>query len=219
VRASVLEHLLGEATTVPPDRGVFLEHTWRLRPELCAIVSSAFYEGRLEPAAVTARRLVSAGAGLRFVELDHVGNRQRSPEEAAWIRDEVERLLSRETFTGEDGVTRPLRGSDILVVAAYNMQVRSLREQLPADVRVGTVDKFQGQQAPIVLFSMATSSGADLPRGLEFLFSRNRINVAISRAQCLAYVVASPRLLVADAQSPEQMRLVNTVCRLAEGSR
>jgi uncharacterized protein len=219
VRASVLEHLLGEATTVPPDRGVFLEHTWRLRPELCAIVSSAFYEGRLEPAAVTARRLVSAGAGLRFVELDHVGNRQRSPEEAAWIRAEVERLLSRETFTGEDGVTRPLRGSDILVVAAYNMQVRSLREQLPADVRVGTVDKFQGQQAPIVLFSMATSSGADLPRGLEFLFSRNRINVAISRAQCLAYVVASPRLLVADAQSPEQMRLVNTVCRLAEGSR
>ncbi len=91
-----------------------------------------------------------------------------------------------------------------------------MREQLPTDVRVGTVDKFQGQQAPVVFFSLASSSGADLPRGLEFLFSSNRINVAISRAQCLAYVVASPLLLVADANTPEQMRLINTVCRLAK---
>ena len=215
VRASVLEHLLGDDMTVPPERGIFLEDTWRLRPELCRIVSTAFYDGRLQPADVCSRRDLSAGVGLRFIELAHAGNRQRSPEEAAWVRKEIDRILG-STFTNEDGTKRPLGPDDMLVVAAYNAQVRCLREHLPDTVRVGTVDKFQGQQAPVVFFSMATSIGADLPRGLEFLFSPNRINVAISRAQCLAYVVDSPQLLVADARTPEQMRLLNTVCRLAE---
>jgi predicted RecB family nuclease len=215
VRASVLEHLLGEETTVSPGRGLFLERTWRLRPELCAIVSEAFYDGRLEPVEICACRDLGAGVGLLFAPIEHEGNRQRSPEEAAWIRDEIDRLRGI-AYTEGDGATRPLRDEDVLVVAAYNAQVRCLREQLPDAVRVGTVDKFQGQQAPVVFFSMATSTGADLPRGLEFLFSPNRINVAISRAQCLAYVVGSPALLVADARTPEQMRLVNTMCRLAE---
>jgi predicted RecB family nuclease len=215
VRASVLEHLLGTDTTVPPSRGLFLEQTWRLRPELCAIVSAAFYENRLRTADVCSRRDLSAGVGLRFVEIEHSGHRQRSPEEAHWIRAEIRRLLGA-TFTDEAGNQHVLAEEHILVVAAYNAQVRCLREQLPHNVRVGTVDKFQGQQAPVVFFSMATSSGSDLPRGIEFLFSPNRINVAISRAQCLAYIVGSPLLLVADARTPEQMRLLNTVCRLAE---
>jgi predicted RecB family nuclease len=217
VRASVLEHLLGGDSTVPPGRGIFLERTWRLRPEICRFVSDAFYEGRLEPAGVCARRETRDGVGLRFAPVEHVGNRQRSREEAAWIAAEIRRLLGT-GFRDADGAERPLVPSDFLVVAPYNMQVRCLREALPAGVPVGTVDRFQGQQAPVVFFSMATSSGADLPRGIEFLFSPNRFNVAISRAQCLVYVVASPRLLVADARTPEQMRLINTVCRFAEAA-
>jgi uncharacterized protein len=217
VRASVLEHLLGGGVTVPPDRGLFLERTWRLRPELCDFVSTEFYEGRLEPEEVARRRSLAAGNGLRFIEVEHTGNRQRAPEEAAWIGEEILRLLGTE-FTDEHG-TRALRPEDILVVAPYNMQVRCVRAAVPEDVPVGTVDKFQGQQAPVVFFSMTSSSGEDVPRGLEFLFSRNRFNVAVSRAQCLAYVVASPALLVADARTPEQMRLLNTVCRFAESAR
>ncbi|HKG43119.1 MAG TPA: ATP-binding protein, partial [Gaiellaceae bacterium] len=215
VRASVLEHLLDEPT-VRPDRGLFLERTWRLRPELCRFVSETFYDGRLRAEEATGERSLDAGNGLRFVGLRHSGNRQRSAEEAAWIAAEVERLLG-SPFT--DGArTRALGVEDMLVVAPYNMQVRALRAAVPAGVRVGTVDKFQGQEAPVVFFSLTSSSGDEVPRGLEFLFSRNRFNVAISRAQCLAYVVASPALLVADAKTPEQMRLVNTVCRFAEAA-
>ena len=103
-----------------------------------------------------------------------------------------------------------------MVVAPYNAQVRLLRERLPAGVEVGTVDKFQGREAPVVFYSMATSSGEDVPRGLDFLFSRNRLNVAISRAQCLAYLVCSPRLLEVDCRTIEQMRLANALCRFVE---
>jgi superfamily I DNA and/or RNA helicase len=120
------------------------------------------------------------------------------------------------TFTDADGTTRPLRDEDFMVVAPYNAQVQRLRTVLPSRVRVGTVDKFQGQEAPIVFFSMATSSGEDVPRSLSFLFSRNRLNVAISRAQCLAVLVCSPRLLEARCQSVEEMQLVNALCRLVE---
>ena len=103
-------------------------------------------------------------------------------------------------------------GENVLVVAPYNMQVNALKLALPAGARVGTVDKFQGQEAEAVIVSMATSSGEDLPRNMEFLFSKNRLNVAISRARCLALVVASPRLLEVRCTTPEQMALVNTLC-------
>jgi superfamily I DNA and/or RNA helicase len=116
----------------------------------------------------------------------------------------------------EDGVERPLAYGDFIVVAPYNAHVRLLREQLPEAVRVGTVDKFQGQQATVSFFAMASSSGEDVPRGLDFLFSRNRLNVAVSRAKCLAYVVASPRLLETSCRTVEQMRLVNALCRFVE---
>jgi uncharacterized protein len=213
----VLEHLLGEEVTVPPDRGVFLAQTWRLRPEICKFVSDAFYEGRLEPAEVCEKRSLEAGVGLRFVEVEHSGNRVSSPEEAEVIARESERLRGTE-FTDENGSRRALGHDDILVVAPYNAQVRCLRIMLPPEVQVATVDKFQGQQAPVVFFSMTTSSGNDLPRGLEFLFSPNRFNVAISRAQCLAYVVASSTLLLANVCSPEQMRMLNVACRFAQPS-
>jgi RNase_H superfamily/AAA domain len=212
--ASVLGHLLGEEETVPPDRGIFLEQTWRLRPEVNAYVSEAFYEGRLEPAPVTSERSIVDGNGVRFLPVDHAGHSQSSPEEAARVRDEIERLVG--TSYVEGGVERPLRYTDFIVVAPYNMHVRCLREALPEAVRVGTVDKFQGQEATVSFFSMASSSGEQVPRGLEFLFSRNRLNVAVSRARCLAYVVASPRLLEADCKTVEQMRLVNALCRFVE---
>jgi len=126
------------------------------------------------------------------------------------------RIAEGRAFTDADGTTRPLRDDDFMVVAPYNAQVLRLRTALPAGVRVGTVDKFQGQEAPVVFFSMATSSGDDVPRSLSFLFSRNRLNVAISRAQCLAILVCSPRLLEARCQSIEEMQLVNALCRLVE---
>jgi predicted RecB family nuclease len=212
--ASVLGHLLGADETVPPDRGLFLEQTWRLRPEVNAYVSETFYEGRLEPAAVTSTRSIAAGNGVRFLAIPHQAHSQASPEEAEAVRGEIERLVG--TAYVEDGAERPLAYEDFIVVAPFNAHVRLLRETLPEEVRVGTVDKFQGQQAAVSFFAMASSSGEDVPRGLDFLFSRNRLNVAVSRAKCLAYVVASPRLLETSCRTVEQMRLVNALCRFVE---
>ena len=203
--ASVLEHLLDGAATIAPDRGIFLETTYRLHPDVCGFISEEFYEGRLQPDPVTSTRTTPFGTGLRWLAVDHEGNRQDSPEEAAAVRAEIERLAA--AGVGLD---------EIKVVAPYNAQVDRLRAVLPAAVEVGTVDKFQGQQARVVFYSMASSSGEDVPRGLEFLFSRNRFNVAISRAQCLAYLVCSPRLLEVDCRTIDHMRLANALCRFVE---
>ncbi len=216
--ASVLEHLLGDADTIPPDRGLFLGVTYRLHPEICEFVSELSYERRLRPDLRTALRHVAAGDGLRWLPVEHDGNRGSSPEEAEAIRVELERLIGG-AYTDEHGRERRLGWDDVLVVAPYNAQVRCLREALGPRARVGTVDKFQGQEAPVVFFSMATSSGDDLPRNLEFLFSRNRLNVAISRAKCLAVLVASPRLLEVNCRTIEQMRMVNGLCRFVELAR
>jgi predicted RecB family nuclease len=213
--ASVLEHLLGDAQTIPEDRGLFLEHSYRMHPDVCRYISDAFYESRLEPAEGCERQGTSLGTGLRFLPVEHEGNRRSSAEEAALVGEEFERLLGGE-WTDAQGVTRPLGLNDILVVAPYNEQVKCLAETLPHGARVGTVDKFQGQQAPVVFFSMATSSGEDVPRNLEFLLSRNRLNVAVSRAKCLAYVVASPMLLEVGCRSIEQMRMANALCLFVE---
>jgi uncharacterized protein len=213
--ASVLEHLLGAAPTIPEDRGVFLERSFRMHPGVCAFISEIVYAGRLYSDESAVRRLTSVGTGIRFVSVEHEGNRSSSDEEVARIAALIADML-RGTFTDSDGTSRPLRPADFMVVAPYNAQVRRLRAGLPEGVRIGTVDKFQGQEAPIVFFSMATSSGEDVPRNLAFLFSRNRLNVAISRAQCLAILVCSPRLLEARCHSIEEMELVNALCRLVE---
>mgnify|MGYP000176761121 CR=1 FL=1 len=213
--ASVLEHLLGDAQTVPPERGIFLEQTWRLRPELCAFTSEAYYEERLGWAEPCERRTLGAGDGLVLRYVEHAGRGQSSWEEADAVADEIRALLGT-PFTDERGATRPLEAADVLVVAPYNAQVRALRARVPAGVRVGTVDKFQGQQAPVVVVSLASSSGEDAPRGIGFVFDRHRVNVATSRAQCRAVLVCAPRLLEADCRTVEQMRLVAAVCRFAE---
>ena len=212
---SVLEHLLGDAPTIPEDRGVFLERSFRMHPDVSAFISEIVYAGRLHSDASAERRTTSFGTGIRFEPVDHDGNKSSSDEEVARVAALIAGMRGG-TFTDGDGTTRPLREEDFMVVAPYNAQVQRLRAALPAGVRVGTVDKFQGQEAPIVFFSMATSSGEDVPRSLSFLFSRNRLNVAISRAQCLAVLVCSPRLLEARCESIEEMQLVNALCRLVE---
>jgi len=212
---SVLQHLLGDDLTVPPDRGLFLALTWRLRPELCAFTSDAYYEGRLDHATQTAWRSLALGNGPVWLPVEHVGRSQSSVEEADAIAAAVRELVG-SPFTDADGTTRRLGEGEVLVVAPYNAQVRMLRSRLPAGVPVGTVDKFQGQQAPVVLVSMASSSPDDAPRGIGFAFDRHRFNVATSRAQCRAVLVCSPRLLDADCRTVAQMRLVSAVCRFVE---
>ncbi|MBA3476494.1 MAG: DNA2/NAM7 family helicase [Actinobacteria bacterium] len=212
--ASVLEHVLGEHETIPEHLGIFLEQTRRMHPAVCRFVSDAFYEGRLGSMPACAERTTSDGVGVRWLEVVHEGNRVDSDEEAESIAEEIERLLSH-TFR-DGGVERPLAYGDVIVVAPYNAQVRLLRERLPRAVEVGTVDKFQGREAAVVFYSMASSSGEDVPRGLDFLMSRNRLNVAVSRAQCLAYVACSPRLLDVDCRTVEHLKLANALCRYVE---
>jgi uncharacterized protein len=213
---SVLDHLLQDEATISTDRGLFLETTWRMHPDVCAFISDLAYDGRLHSEAACARQRIDStglsGTGLRYLPVDHVGNAQQSQEEVDVVVAEVTRLLASGTFTDRTGIGRPLTPADILVVAPYNMQVRSLLNSLPEGVEAGTVDKFQGREAPVVFFSMATSSGDEVPRGLDFLFSRNRLNVAISRAKALAVLVCSPRLLDTRCRTVEQMRLVNGLC-------
>lgn len=219
---SVLDHLLGDAATIPANRGVFLEQTRRMHADVCRFISDVVYESRLEShSSCNARRVDSyslTGTGLRYHPIDHEGNTQRSREEANWVAQSIAATLSDGTFTDGNG-TRALQPQDFMVVTPYNAQVTEVRAALQRrglDVPVGTVDKFQGQEAPIVFFSMATSSGDDIPRTLDFLFSRNRLNVAVSRAQCLAILVASSRLLNVDCRTVEQMKLVNALCRFVE---
>lgn len=218
---SALQHLLENHATVPPERGVFLSETRRMHPDLCAFVSAAIYERRLNSAPGTEVQTLLANpaldpqaiasSGLRFVFVDSLGCTQRSPLEAERL-DRTYRALLGQRWRNSQGEERPLGVEDILVVSPYNMQVELLKSTLPAGARVGTVDKFQGQEAAVVLISMATSSGDDLPRNIEFLYSRNRLNVAISRARCLAVIFANPRLLEITCSTIAQMELVNGLC-------
>lgn len=219
--ASALQHLLQDHATVPPERGVFLSETRRMHPDLCSFISAAVYDRRLRSAEGMERQQVLAdrrldreaiaGAGLRFICVDSVGCTQRSQPEAERLNQTYRALLG-QRWRDKDGVEHTIGAADILVVSPYNMQVELLKKTLPVGARVGTVDKFQGQEAAIVLVSMATSSGDDLPRNIEFLYSRNRLNVAISRARCLAVIYANPRLLEIPCNTIAQMELVNGLC-------
>ncbi len=213
--ASVLEHLLGDDATVRPERGLFLETTWRMHPDVCSFVSDEVYEGRLKSLEACASQNTGAGTGLRFLAVEHAGNSDQSRQEADAIGAFLDDLIGR-SYTDMSGSTRSLTRADVMVVAPYNAQVRLLLHTLGPGVRVGTVDRFQGQEAPVVVFSMATSSGADIPRNVAFLFSRNRLNVAVSRARCLAVLCCSPALLDTPARTIDDMRLISTLCALVE---
>jgi len=218
--ASALGHLLGDHATMPGDRGVFITETRRMHPDVCRFISERIYQGRLSSHADCAIQGTALGTGLRWLEVDHAGRSTESVEEAEVVAAQIGALLGR-TWTDKHGVERPIGVDDVMVVAPYNDQVRLLRERLDADtatrgVSVGTVDKFQGRQAPVVFFTMTSSSAADMPRGTEFLFSRNRLNVAISRAQCLAYLVCTDELLRSRARTVEDMHLIATLCAFVE---
>lgn len=218
---SVLEFLLGDHSTIPAERGIFLNQTHRMCPSICQFISAAFYDGRLRAHEITTKRRLNlqdsdlTNDGIIMIPAKHQGCSQKSIEEGEIIRIHYRSLLGQQ-FTDHNGNTRPINKKDILVVTPYNMQVNYLRSILPENAQVGTVDKFQGQEAPIVLISMVTSSAKDLGRNIDFLYSKNRLNVAISRAQCLAVVVANPKLLEIPCTTVQQMKLANTFCWLNE---
>ncbi|MBW3613526.1 MAG: TM0106 family RecB-like putative nuclease [Chloroflexi bacterium] len=219
---SALAHLLEAHDTMPADRGLFLEHTWRMHPEITRFTSQAFYEGRLESREHLARQELRApmpigGGGARLVPAAHAGSENWSAEEAHEVARLARTLVeSGATWIDADGAERPVTWNDVLIVAPYNAQVGEILTLLPAEARVGTVDKFQGQEAPISIYSMTTSSPELAPRGMDFLYSRNRLNVATSRARCVAIVVATPELLRVRARTPHQMRLANALCQFVE---
>jgi uncharacterized protein len=222
-KVSVLEHILGDERTMPHDRGLFIDRSRRMHPDVCRFVSEISYAGELESLSECAhQRVISdglSGAGLRAFMTPHAGNRRDSPEEADVILREVARLAGGTMITASR-TEEPIEQAGVMVVTPYNAQVRRIRKLLDDHghgwVDVGTVDKFQGREAAVVFFSMATSSGEDMPRNVEFLLSRNRLNVAISRARCLAVLVASPELLAIRCRTAEQMRLANALCRFVE---
>ena len=199
VDTSALSWIANGANTVPATHGYFIERTWRMHPELCDAVSHLSYDDRLHSqiAATTGRHLAGVKPGIHVRTVTHRGNSSASPEEAAEVVVLAQQLIGAPWQDGK-GPERPLDPADILVVAAYNAHVTLVRAALDAAglqrVRAGTVDKFQGQEAAVVLVSLAASSARDIPRGLGFLLNRNRLNVAISRGQWAAVLIHSPGL-------------------------
>jgi uncharacterized protein len=217
---SALDHALEKHKTVPAGRGLFLDETWRLHPRICAFTSEAFYEGRLKARAGLERQALEgplfSGAGLWHVPVEHEGNQSSSPEEVEIVVRLLDALIQDTAWIDEHGARRALALDDVLVVAPYNAQVFDLARRMPRGARIGTVDRFQGQEAPVVIVSMATSTPQDAPRGMEFLYSLNRLNVATSRARAACILVANPRLFEPECQSPRQMKLANAFCRYWE---
>jgi len=214
IEQSVLERVITIHATMPRDRGYFLDHTYRMHPAITRAVSKLQYEGRLQSAEVTTlRSLEGCPPGIFSLPVAHQGNTTASPEEAERVVESVQSLLGHEWIDARDERRQPPRGieqEDIIVVAAYNAQVRLIKRQMEAAglgrAAVGTVDKFQGKEAALVIVSMATSSSEDLPRGLDFLLSPNRLNVAISRAEWACFIIHSPELLKAQPTSVDGVR-------------
>ena len=217
---AALNHLLDGKKTMPEDRGLFLATTRRLHPNITRFTSEIFYEGRLKSLPGLEKQVISGntpfdGGGLFHVPVEHFGNQNKSVEEIRAIEKIVQQLLISGKLTNEAGETKPLQESDILIVAPYNAQVAALKEKLPG-LNIGTVDKFQGQEAPVVIYSMTSSSPEDAPRGMSFLYSPNRLNVATSRAKSVCILVAAPKLLEPECKTIDQMRWANALCRFAE---
>ena len=218
---SALAHLLEGRQTIEEHQGLFLEETWRLHPDICAFTSEAFYEGKLDsrPGLEGQGVICSgplSGAGLRFLPVPHEGNQSFSDEEADRVAALVSSLVYGDaSWVDQHGREKPITSDDVLVIAPYNAQVFKIQERLPR-ARVGTVDKFQGQEAPVVVYSMATSTPEEAPHGMEFLYSQNRLNVATSRARCVCVLVGSPDLFAPECRTPRQMQLANAFCRYRE---
>lgn len=212
---------------VSPNYGLFLGESRRMHPAVCRFISESMYEGRLGSHSDCARQkivvppsangLITCESGIIFSGVEHDGNIQQSDEEVERVTAIYHELRGR-LYTAKDGTTKPLGLEDFLFIAPYNAQVRSLQVALPAGARVGSVDKFQGQEAPVCILSLCSSYGEYGSRGLAFILDRNRVNVAISRAQCLAVVVADPRIAGTPPGSLDEMKLINLFCKLTDVS-
>jgi uncharacterized protein len=208
---------------MPADLGLFLGVTWRLHPEIAQFTSEAYYANRLEALPGLENQEILGdgeltGSGLRFVPVTHAGNQAKSQEEAEAIAKIIEGLTDGKTrWRDKEGEEHAITKADILIVAPYNAQVAALADRIPAMARrIGTVDRFQGQEAPIVIYSMTSSSPEDAPRGMEFLYNPNRFNVATSRARAMCVLVGSPSLFEPECKTPRQMKMANGLCRYAE---
>ena len=226
---SALDYYMGTQATIPDNQGIFLGVTWRMHPEVNQFISDAIYEGRLNAAEGNERQIIlvpddyagvlRSEAGIVIVPIEHRGNTQGSDEEADEIARLTQELIGR-TMIKKNGSEMPVGWSDILFVAPYNFQVNKLKERLAVlpgghAALVGSVDKFQGQEAAIVFVSMCSSDANESARGLDFLFDERRLNVAVSRAKCLAVVVMNPSLATTRVSSPNQMKKVNVLSRLS----
>jgi len=218
---AALSHYMGGDKTIASDKGIFLGTTHRLHPSICKFTSELFYESKLESKAGLKSISIQGtskfqGSGLFYVPVNHVGRQTSSPEEVACIKSIVDHLTSESiSWKNKNGETSPISLNDILVVAPYNSQVKAILKELP-NCRVGTVDKFQGQEAAIVIYSTTCSSAEEAPRGMTFLYSPNRLNVATSRAQCVCILVGAEKLFEAECRNPDQMKWVNAFCRFKE---
>ena len=214
---SILEYLLQEKSTIPTNMGIFLPKTYRMHPDICDIISNLVYDTRLSSAEVTKRHIVNVSKkilpikhGIYYIPVIHEGNSQGSEEEANVIAELAEKLINSPFWSkNNNDKKRLIDWHDMLFVAPYNYQVNLLKNKLNSNAKVGSVDKFQGQEAPIVFLSMCTSDASESPRGIEFLFSKNRLNVAISRAQSIVIVVGSPNLSKSSPKNLKQMELIN----------
>lgn len=214
---SALEHLIGKQATIDAERGMFLGYTRRLSPAICAYTSKIFYDDRLAPLPGREKQMlvgktVFAGAGLFYVPVVHHGNANESEEEVEMVGRILRELCGGTVaFYDAEGVRSPISQGSILVVTPYNAQISSLSKAFP-QASIGTVDRFQGKEAPIVIYTLAASSVEEAPKGMEFLFNPNRTNVATSRAKSVCIVVASPKLFEPECKSPAQMKLANVLC-------
>lgn len=220
---SILDYLLEDNATIPTDIGVFLPKTYRMHPDVCKLISEQVYEGKLSSDETTYKHIVKTTgpiitkqSGVCFVPVEHEGNTQGSTEEVEKIHALANELIGAKYWPDGNGAERRIGWKDILFVAPYNYQVNLLRAALDDRARIGSVDKFQGQEAPIVILSMCASDAADSPRGIDFLFSKNRLNVAISRAQALAIVVGNPTLAHTPVSNLKQMEQINFFCEMVE---
>ena len=210
---TTLEYLVGEGVTIQKELGVFLDKTYRLHPTINSFISTFFYDNRLLNDNFTSQRFLNSykkplvPSGIQFINVDHEGNTQASFEEIDALEDIIEKLLTSEINLGSQ--IRKLIEEDILIVSPYNLQVYEIGKRLGEKFRVGTVDKFQGQEAPVVIVSLAASNYEDAPRGIDFILNYNRMNVALSRAQCLSVVIGSPKLTNLHYQSLNSIKLSN----------
>jgi uncharacterized protein len=220
--ASALEHVLRGLEVMPEGRGLFIDRTRRMHGEITAYISKAFYDGKLEADPtlnLDEQTLLGpgdpVGSGIRVVEVRHEGNDSSSVEEAEVVAGLVGELVGR-TWVDVDRESHVIAVGDVMVVTPYNAQIREIRRALEVAgaplVKVGTVDGFQGDEAAVVIYSMASSSADEAPRGMGFLYQSNRLNVAISRAMAMAIVAMSPELIRVDCKTPRQMKLANAVC-------